>query len=339
MVIEYKRKLTSLLLIAILSFAGAIAINIASTSIANAAGLDLTVSDTKKFNSASNNNSVGVIPPSGGGNKGALQPKPIPKSCSVGSTNSLGNIGEDPLPGGYNWTPWRSGCVKKYLEEAEFLPPPTGCPPSKKDGITREAVGMMYVKRKNLLTVVQTNKVSSSNQAFYTYVEGARTGTCVYPKVTSTGASKRCAISATGQLNRLANSRAGAAKLRTYKKTFTTIAKLESGNGDCEQSPSMSFNTNLPSTPNNWGQYEMSGKISYAQCTKKVTTFDGKKTVHWACGNPQTGAAVKAHGTMWCGGVRQKLIYGKTWTMNDCSKDGKPLGEGGVHLHSSKGNI
>lgn len=327
MITYSKNKLFSWFIIFTLSLTGAFAVVTISASVSHAESLNLSISDTKTFNSYSNNKkNQGTIPPSGNKNSGKLQPKPIPTTCSARGGNTLGTISDiKGLPGGYKWSKWSSGCVKVYTENAEFLRGTNGCPVSKQNGITRESVGMMYIVRSKLLSVIIVNEDTAATQAYNTYVESSRRGICIYPKVTSTGASKRCALSATGQLNRMSNSRSGAAKLKTYSKTFTTIAKLEAGKSDCEQSPLMSFNVDLPNTASNWGQYTLSGKISFVQCTKTITTFDGKKTTHWACGSAKTGNAVASKGSMWCGGIENRHIN-KSWTMNDCPSRGPNAG-------------
>ena len=165
-----------------------------------------------------------------------------------------------------------------------------------------------------------------ATQTFYTYIESSRRGICVYPKISKVGSSKKCALDATGNLNRLSNSRLGAAKLRTYKQTFASISQLEAGKGNCNQSPSMNFKVDLPNNANNWGQYRLSGKIGFVWCTEKITSFDGKKKTHWACGNRQSGNAVTANGTLWCGGVVNGLVN-KSWTVNDCLN--RSAGNGG----------
>lgn len=284
-----------------------------------------------KWQGDSSNN--GNSPPLGSGPgkpNTTTKPKPIPTACFTGAHYTVKETDRLPnIPGGWGLLSG-SGCVPHYKVDTKFNEPGNGfyCSDSTEGGIIRKSVGSIQNDVFTVKFAQKYNPESGLNtRVFYGYVQTSTNHTCIYPKMTEQATNKYCALNANATLDRLANSRAGAGRIKTFKVNIASVNGLKTGSDACKQSASMSPQSGLKSNPNTWGQYKLSGKIQFVRCTQYKVTFNGSTKTQFSCGGTQNTPAQVSYHSLWCNGAKDQLVN-KSWTMNDCL-DSERKTEGG----------
>lgn len=258
-------------------------------------------------------------PGGGGSSETTVKPKPPERVCDVGAHYTIREDAQLPtIPGG--WHTLSSNCVNKYKVRTKFHNITNGwmCGPSSEGGITRNSVGYIEATIDIVKIAKRYNPESGvTTRSYYGYDNLKTEFNCIYPKMSKVATNKYCALNANGTFDRLANSRSGAGRIKTFKTNIATVNGLKTGSDICKQSAVMNFSSGLKSSEKTWGQYKLSGKIQFVRCTEYKVTFDGNVKRQFNCGGTQSTPAVVAHATLWCGGVANGLLN-KSWTMNDC---------------------
>lgn len=307
------------------SFAIVFGLSQVSASTAQAAtscsGTSVCLSIHKGWIGNDNSGGTGIGNNKGDGGETTVTPKPPEQVCNLGAHYTI-KYGEKlpVVPSG--WRLLSSNCVNKYKVKTKFHHITDGwmCPPSTLNGIERKTVG--YIEA--TIDIVKIAKRydpegAIPDKTFYGYGNLRTDFNCIYPKMNKVATNKYCAINATGTMDRLANSRLGASRIKNFKENIATVQGLKTGSDSCKQSANMNFNSGLKSNEKTWGQYKLSGKIQFVRCTEYKVTFDGNVKRQFNCGSVQSTPAVTAHASLWCGGVTKGLVN-KSWTMNDCLK-------------------
>lgn len=272
-------------------------------------------------------NSLGTKPspnPPPGSKPIKTKPSPPERVCSPSVYYDIPDGGALPgITGG--WSNYNGGCLNKYKTVPTFSKLGiASCPVSTAYGIERKAKGVVYLDIYQLRIAQKTSKdgalETGKTSMFYGYEYINQTKTCVYPEAKLVASNKYCALSVNAKLDRLANSRLGAGRIKSFNETFATINGLKKGTDKCQKSVTMNFTAGMSSNEKTWGQYSASGNIKFARCTEYKVTFDGKTDTQWGACKPGSSGAVPSHFTLWCGGAEPRLVPGKSWTMNDCYK-------------------
>lgn len=255
-----------------------------------------------------------------GGGGGSARPVPIP--C-VGATGTLLAEGDFAAMG------WKriTGCVAAYKQSHSFSYGESAyCAAKSENGFMIKSVGYINSVRQWAIF----GRSDADGRVYYSYGGKLDVGlTCVYPKVSTVTKTLNCALNSKIYANRLAESRLGAGpkKITPGSMVYATTAGIEGGSDTCTTQTNMNFTIDIPSNEKSWGQYAMTGNINYAVCQQKTTTFEGKTTKVYKCGNSIATPAVTGYATLWCGGWKPSRVYGLTWTVNDCRESSSSQNE------------
>lgn len=247
-----------------------------------------------------------------GGNGGSVSPPKFDVVCSPSQKNAEG------APVGYQ-TSYSPVCLPEFkMSHTVIQNYVAGCGVKTVNGVPLKAMGTIVVI-KSKLDMVTYDTVGEGKLAYaYAYVQSSKNEYCIYPEVTTTKSVTSCVLKSNYKLDRLANSRLGAARIASGSKSYTTVAAMKKGlTKDCKQSETLSYNKSLPNNEKNWGQYTLNAQITMATCQSGVTTtFDGQSKTQYANCNQRT---VTGNGsmTLWCGGAQPGLAN-KNWTVNQC---------------------
>lgn len=147
--------------------------------------------------------------------------------------------------------------------------------------------------------------------------------TCVYPEVPVVRETKTCIISYNAQIDRMAQSRLGAANGLAYNSgTVTSVEELErNGRANCVQSKDVSLFYDPPHSQDGWGQYRATSRIDMVTCRFASTTFDGVTNELGDCGGITNAPGTVGKITLWCDGAVNDWVI-KSWTGVDCINSG-----------------
>lgn len=225
----------------------------------------------------------------GGSGGGSATPPPVPKT-------------QNPTTG--LW--WDNYRIRTQWQGALS---PFNCPPKTINGAQYSFVGYLIVWKSDLYKF----------PVFGYGAEYVASSTCIYPQVSSTSANNTCILDYTATIDRLAQSRLGAANgVGSNSGTIASIADLEAnGSGNCRNQHNAGLAYNPPNGQDGWGQYRASSRMNQVTCNFVTTTFDGASKETGTCGNPSPVNGSVGQLTIWCDGYAQAWII-KDWTGSDC---------------------
>lgn len=147
--------------------------------------------------------------------------------------------------------------------------------------------------------------------------------TCVYPQMNSVTIHKSCILGYNASIDRMAQSRLGAANgIASKSESLTSIQALEEGGIDnCVDNKQISFFYDPPAGQNAWGQYRATSRIDWATCKFTTTSFDGVEDRIGDCNNQYSAPGTEGRITLWCDGAANGWIL-KSWTGVDCINEG-----------------
>ena len=198
----------------------------------------------------------------------------------------------------------------------------TICPQKQINGFTIKPVGLILVESQNVEWYFM-NGMNGSRDGdwFASYGPWSKDyHVCLYPPdPVITGTNMNCILSYDAQVDRMANSRLGAAPgVGRSGETISSKASLEQGGlPNCKTQLTAGLAYNPPQGQPGWGQYQAYSRITQITCNFATTTFDGVATNVGKCGAPKTVKGTTSKLTVWCDGYSSGWLN-KSWTGTDC---------------------
>lgn len=238
-------------------------------------------------------------------------------SGGVVSAPSIPNAYKPPLSPGYTY----SGSAKIYEIRVYMTVGVMACPVKNVNGFEIRANGAVVTERRNFAGWQSTLGGTVFYPAWTSW--NFVSSTCVYPPVSSNVITRTCILSYNATVDRMANSRLGAAGgVGSSNGTVGSVAQLESdGAGACQQNARVALAYNPPNGQNGWGQYQARSNINQVTCRFTTTTFNGSIDNIGKCGAPTTVPGSTARMTIWCDGFTNSWVN-KDWTGSDCQNSG-----------------
>lgn len=246
----------------------------------------------------------------GGGNSGGGGPVAVGSGGQV-SAPSIPVIGQ---PGGGGTFGAYAYELRVYLTTGVM-----SCPVKNVNGFDIRATGAVVTERRDF-----SSWGTTSNGYYPIYGGWYQTSvTCVYPPVSSSVITKTCILSYNAAVDRMANSRLGAANgVGSSSGTVGSVSDLEAtGAGACQQNARVALAYNPPNGQNGWGQYQAKSNINQVTCRFTSTSFNGSIDNIGKCGAPTTVPGSTARMTIWCDGFTNSWVN-KDWTGSDCQNSG-----------------
>lgn len=251
----------------------------------------------------------------GGSNSGDLGNSSPPVSVGDGGTVTGPSMPKAQSPDGHFWdayitrVQWHGGAFAQIY----------GCDIKNIAGFDIKPQGLVIVEKRDLVT---WNQASQDGDWLPVYSDSWRhvSHTCIYPPdPVITGTNMSCILSYNAQIDRMANSRLGAApRIASSSGNITDKATLEArGISNCETQKNVGLDYSPPNGQPGWGQYQAFSQITQINCNFAKTTFNGEENHVGKCGSPQTVEGSKARLTVWCDGYSSGWLN-KSWTGTDC---------------------
>lgn len=212
-------------------------------------------------------------------------------------------------------------CAPLYVTRATFYAMGSGwngtpmfCGVKTINGIKVHPVGYTLVEKKDFISF---GNVASPDGAFYTRWYTLST-ICNYPPdPTVTNTNAKCILSYTANIDRLANSYAGAGGVSSRSQTVSNLASLESNPDECQSSLTANFGVNIGHSQADYGWYRATSSIAWATCNFGTTTFNGTTTRIGGCSDSGTLAGSVGRLTVYCGPAIHDWVD-LDWTGKDC---------------------
>lgn len=189
------------------------------------------------------------------------------------------------------------------------------CPTKNINGFDVPSSGVVVAERRDLVGWTPTGNGYMPNYGGWYIVST----TCVYPPVSSAVVTRTCIIGYDATVDRMANSRLGAAGgVGSSAGTISSAAQLEAdGEAACETQARVALSYNPPNGQNGWGQYQATSRIQQITCRFTTTSFNGNVDRLGDCGAVSSVPGTTARMTVWCDGYDEGWLM-KDWTGSDC---------------------
>ena len=189
------------------------------------------------------------------------------------------------------------------------------CPAKIINGFTVPSTGAVLAERRDFV------RWNTSTNGYYPDYGGwyQVSLTCVYPPFSSGEVTRTCILSYSAAVDRMANSRLGAAGgVGSSNGNISSIGQLQAdGEGACQRQARVALDYNPPNGQNGWGQYQAKSQINQVTCRFITTSFNGSTDAIGKCESPFTVSGSTARMTIWCDGFASSWIN-KDWTGSDC---------------------
>lgn len=220
----------------------------------------------------------------------------------------------------------RTKCGYQYKVRSTFYSmgsnwsgtPLANCSPKTVNGIKVNPVGYTHVERSDLVGFINPfypKQVSYSG--WYTL-----SNVCNFPPdPTNVQRNVKCILSYNAYIDRLSNSYGGAAGISNKSQTVSSLASLESTPATCQKSINASFGVNIGHTQADYGWYQATSKVTWANCDFGTITFNGVSTRTGGCTNAGMLDGSVGKLTVYCGPAIRGWVQ-LDWTGKDCYKTG-----------------
>lgn len=241
---------------------------------------------------------------------------PGPAAVGGGGVVTAPSIPTVPRPGNIPANHNLAGPNKAYELRVYLTTGVIPCPVKNVNGFDIRATGVVVTERRNFTGYQQGGATTWYSTYSGWYVVS---NTCVYPPVSSNVITRTCIISYNAAVDRMANSRLGAAPgVGSSSGTVGSVADLEAnGATNCKQNANVALAYNPPNGQNGWGQYQATSRINQVSCRFTTTTFNGAIDNLGDCGGITTVSGTTARMTVWCDGYAKGWLN-KDWTGSDC---------------------